>query len=98
MVVLGPDTAVEKDPIVTGLLSGLATQAAGVVVPSTTEDGASGRLSRLREEEVADEVATVDGIETEAGAVTAVLALTRMPDTRGGDFGPGGADGAVPLG
>lgn len=98
VVVLGPDSAVEEDPIVAGLLHGLSSQSAGVVVTASTEDGARGRMSRLRDDEVSGDVTTVDGVETTAGAVTAVLALTRMPDTLGGDFGPGGTDGAVPLG
>lgn len=98
IVLLGPDTEVEADPIVSGVLEGLSEQATGVVVAATGDDGVSGRLSRLRDEPVADAVATVDGADSTAGAVTAVLALTRWPDTRGGSFGAGGDDGAVPLG
>lgn len=97
VVVLGDDTPVEEDGLYQDLVSGLAAQSKGVVVASSAADAESGRLSRLRESAAADEVATVDGVDTTSGAVTAVLALTRWPDTRGGRFGAVGADGAVAL-
>ncbi len=97
VALLGPDTTMDEDAIYEGLLTGLARQAAAVTVAGTAKDGAGGRLSRLRESPVAASVATVDGVDRPAGQVTAVLALTQWPATKGGSFGASGADGAVPL-
>lgn len=98
LVLLGGDSGEADDPIWDGLLTGLARGAQGVVVAGTTEDGRQGRLSRLREEPVAEEVATVDGVDHTSGLVTSVLALARWPETRGGAFGASGSDGTVPIG
>lgn len=97
VVLLGADTAAEEDPIYTGLLAGLSEQAVGVVVAADAEDGATGRLSRLREDPVADAIATVDGVEDPAGQVTTVLVLGEWPATRARAYGASGADGAVGL-
>ena len=43
-------------------------------------------------------VTTVDGSETSAGRVAAVLGLVRSWKTQGGAFGASGSDGSVPLG
>lgn len=97
LVVLGPDTDAAADPVYAGLVAGLARGAAGAVLAATASDGADGRLSRLRSEPVSASVATLDGVEAEAGRVSAVLALLGWPETKGGSFGASGADGAVPL-
>jgi Copper transport outer membrane protein, MctB len=95
MVVLGDDV----DPaILSGLVSGLAAKATGVVVAGDTASATpSGDLGSLRAEPAADTVATVDGAETPLGQVTAVLALIRSLTVKGGSFGASGSDGAVPL-
>ena len=95
LVVLGDAT----DPaILSGLVSGLAAQATGVVVAGNAASAAaSGDLARLRSDPAADDVATVDGADTPLGQVTAVLALIRARDIQGGSFGASGSDGAVPL-
>jgi hypothetical protein len=98
LVLLGKDTEPGDDAIYRGLLSGLARQSGALVVAASSDDGVEGRLARLRGEEGLATLATVDGVETVSGQVTAVLALTEWPDTRGGSFGASGADGAVPLG
>jgi hypothetical protein len=95
LVVLGDDT---DDAILSGLLSGLAEKATGVVVAGDTESGVDGDLHALRGEPVADEVATLDGVDSAVGQVTAVLALARSLKVPGGSFGASGSDGAVPLG
>ena len=95
MVVLGDDT---DDAILSGLLSGLAEKATGVVVAGDTESGVDGDLHALREEPVADDVTTIDGVDVVVGQVTAVLALARSREVSGGAFGASGSDGAVPLG
>ncbi len=97
LALLGADTSAADDPIYAGVLGGLAAQSVGVVLAADTADGADGRLSRLREEPVAASLATVDGVETAAGQVTALLSLTEWPATRGQAYGASGADGAVSL-
>jgi hypothetical protein len=95
LVVLGD----EVDPaILSGLVSGLAARATGVVVAGDTASARpAGDLGGLRAEPAADQVATVDGVDTPLGQVTAVLALIRSLTVPGGAFGASGADGAVPL-
>ncbi len=95
LVVLGDDA---DDAILSGVLSGLAAKATGVVVAGDTRSGLAGGLKGLRAEPVADQVATVDGADAPLGQVTAVLALARSLDDPGGSFGASGSDGAVPLG
>lgn len=95
LVVLG--SAVDP-AILSGLLSGLAEEATGVVVAGDEASGSSGELRRLRGEPVADEVTTVDSADTAVGQVTTVLALARSLKVQGGSFGASGSDGAVPLG
>lgn len=99
LVVQGRDAADDQvDAIVAGLVTGLAEQAAGVVVAGTVADGADGQLARLRAQPVGSQVATVDGIDLAAGRTSTVLALARALTTEGGAFGASGADGAAPLG
>lgn len=90
LVVLGHDL---DDAIVGGLVQGLAAQAHGVVV---TGRARSGDIASLRDHQAP--VASVDGVETAAGRVAAVLALVRQITGGGGSFGASGIDGAVPLG
>ncbi len=95
LVVLGDGA----DPaILSGLCTGLAAKSAGVVVAGDTSSGTSGDLAGLRTEPVADQVSTVDGVDTPLGQVTAVLALVRSLTAQGGAFGASGSDGTVPLG
>jgi hypothetical protein len=95
LVVLGDDV----DPsILSGLVSGLAAKATGVVVAGDAASAtAAGDLGALRAEPTADDVGTVDGVDTPLGQVTTVLALIRSFDVPGGSFGASGSDGAVPL-
>ncbi|MCW2765638.1 MAG: hypothetical protein JWO11_1597 [Nocardioides sp.] len=88
----------EDQAVLSGLLSGLATRTAGTVVVADSQAGFDGSLAALRREPVADEVTTVDGVESSLGQVTATLALLRALAGNGGSFGASGADGAVPLG
>lgn len=94
LVVLGDET---DDAILSGLVTGLAARASGVVVAGTAASGVSGDLKALRGQDLG-EVATVDGADSEVGQVTTVLALARSLEVPGGSFGASGADGAVPLG
>lgn len=99
LVVLGTDAGDEgSDAVLAGLVEGLAAQAAGVVVAGVTADGGEGQLGRLRGDPAAASVASVDGIDTAAGRVTAIMTLQRSLTTPGGAFGASGADGPVPLG
>ena len=99
LVVLGTDAGDEgSDAILAGLAQGLAVQAAGVVVAGVTSDGGEGQLGRLRADPASAAVATLDGVDTGAGRVAAVLTLQRALTTPGGAFGASGADGPVPLG
>lgn len=97
VVLLGEDSGAADDPIYAGLLSGLTATTPATVVAGTTEDGASGRLSRLREDTDAADLTTVDGVDDTAGLVTTALVLTEWPATRGHDYGASGSDGAVTL-
>jgi hypothetical protein len=92
VLVTGTDV---DDAIFTGLAGGLAGVAHGVVVVGPT--GAD-ELEALRDGEPDPKVATVDGVETPAGQVTATLALVRQVTGGGGHFGASGIDGAAPLG
>lgn len=96
LVVLGDTTA---DPgALASVVTGLAAVAGGTVVAGTTEDAAQdGALAALRADPVADQVATVDGVERALGRVTAVLALLEAEAGRGAAYGVGGTEGAVPL-
>jgi hypothetical protein len=95
LVVLGDDL---DDDVLSGLLAGLSGRAVGVVAVGDTVTADSGDLKALRGEDLADEVATVDGVDTGIGRVTAALALARSVRVQGGSFGASGSDGAVPLG
>ena len=89
-------TGTEVDQaIADGLLSGLATRARGVVAVGPT--GAANVLG-LGADGVTDHVTTVDGTETSAGRVAAVLALIRSWSKQGGAYGASGSNGSAPLG
>ena len=92
LVVLGNPL---DQPIADGVLAGLGAGARGVVAVAPTQDA---NLAGLAADGVTKRVTTVDGSETDAGRVAAVLGLVRAWSTRGGAFGASGADGAVPLG
>lgn len=99
LVVLGTDADDEgADAVLSGLAAGMAAQATGVVVVGSSADGGEGQLGRFRSSPAAASVATVDGVETDAGRVAAILTLQRSLTTPGGAFGASGADGPVPLG
>lgn len=95
LVVLGDHV---DDSILSGLMSGLAAKATGVVVAGDAASGTKGDLEALRAQPAAEKVATVDGTESVLGQVTAVLALARSLTQQGGSFGASGSDGTVPLG
>jgi hypothetical protein len=99
LLVLGTDAGDDgSDAILAGLAEGLAKQAAGVVVAGTLADGGAGQLGRFRAVPAAASVASVDGVDTEAGRVAAMMVLQRALTTPGGSFGASGADGVAPLG
>jgi Copper transport outer membrane protein, MctB len=91
LVVLG--TPVDQ-AIADGVLSGLASGARGVVAVASTDDAT---LAGLHTDSVTRHVTTVDGSETTAGRVAAVLGLIRAWTHQGGAFGASGSDGPVPL-
>lgn len=92
LVVLGSPLV---QPIADGVLAGLGAGARGVVAVAPTRDAT---LAGLRADGVGQRVTLVDGSETGAGRVAAVLGLVRAWKRPGGSFGASGADGAVPLG
>jgi Copper transport outer membrane protein, MctB len=81
--------------IADGFVSGLAARARGVVALAPSRDAT---MAGMRDDDAARQVTTVDGSESSAGRVAAVLALVRAWTRQGGAFGASGADGAVPLG
>lgn len=104
LLVLGEPT----DPaILSGLVAGLSAGPAsgstparptGVVVAGDSASAeADGDLAVLRADPAARAATTVDGIESVAGRVSAVLALVRATATPGGAFGASGSDGSIPL-
>ena len=92
LVVTGTDV---EQPILSGIVAGLAGVARGVVVAGPTGDPS---IAELRATPPIRPVATVDGTETPAGRVSTVLALVHVLATPGGSFGASGTDAAVPLG
>jgi hypothetical protein len=92
LVVLGSPL---DQAIADGVLEGLGAGSRGAVAVAPTKDAT---LAGLAVDGVTRRVTTVDGSETGAGRVAAVLGLVRAWRTQGGAFGASGADGAVPLG
>jgi hypothetical protein len=92
LVVMGTDI---DQAIADGFVSGLAAGARGVVAVAPSHDT---NLAAMHEDGVTRHVTTVDGSETSAGRVAAVLGLIRSWRTQGGAFGASGPDGPVPLG
>lgn len=92
LVVMGNEV---DQAIADGLLTGLATDARGVVAVGPT--GAA-NLTGLATDGITRHVTTVDGAETSAGRVASVLALIRSWSKQGGAYGASGSDGSVPLG
>ena len=92
LVVAGSDV---EQPVLSGIVAGLAAVARGVVVAGPTGDDS---IAALRSEPPLRAVTTVDGTDTPAGRVAAILALVHAVTTPGGSFGASGADGPVPLG
>jgi hypothetical protein len=92
LVVLGRSL---DQAIVDGLVSGLASRSRAVVVVGPS--GAA-NIVGLRTDGISRQATTVDGSQTDAGRVAAVLGLIRAWSTRGGSFGASGGDGPVPLG
>jgi Copper transport outer membrane protein, MctB len=92
LVVLG--SAVDQ-AIADGLLTGLAAGARGVVAVAPSGDTT---LAGLHADGVTRHVTTVDGSQTSAGRVAAVLGLVRAWRSPGGAYGASGPDGAAPLG
>jgi hypothetical protein len=92
LVVLGSPV---DQTIADGFVTGLAAGARGLVAVAPTRDAT---LAAMDAEGVTRRVTTVDGTETTAGRVAAVLGLVHAWNTPGGAFGASGADGPVPLG
>jgi hypothetical protein len=92
LVVLGSPV---DQAIADGFVTGLAAGGRGVVAVAPSRDAT---LAAMDPDGVTRHVTTVDGSETSAGRVAAVLGLVRSWKTQGGAFGASGADGPVPLG
>lgn len=101
LVVMGDEPARDDtgaDVILSGLTTGLAQVANGVVLAGSSASGETGLLSQVRGDELASAAVTMtDSVQTGAGQVTAVLALAAAKDDEVGSFGASGADGALPL-
>lgn len=102
LVVLAPgvDAPVDSsrtENLLSGLVAGLAPTALGVVVVGDTASATGGELAALRDTAPTGAVATVDGVETPLGQMTAVLAETQVLTGSGGSYGASGADGPLPI-
>ncbi len=89
LVVLGDDL---DDDVLAGLLEGLASRAAGVVVAGPEDSDDVEVAAGL------ETVSTVDGVGEDVGRLAAVLALSGVEQEPGGSFGMSGSDGLLPLG
>jgi len=94
----GGSDGLATQTILSGLVNGLASNAAGVVVAGDSDSTDGGELAALRASEIVGAVSTVDGIETTIGQVTTILALMQVLSGTGGSYGASGSDGPVPLG
>jgi hypothetical protein len=94
----GAEASLATRTILSGLASGIAHDAAGVVVVGDEDSADGGELAALRESELTGAISTVDGIETTLGQVTAVLAMEAVVAGVTGSYGASGSDGVVPLG
>jgi hypothetical protein len=94
----GAEVSLATRSIFAGLVSGIAHNAAGVVVVGDEASADGGELAGLRENELTGPISTVDGIETTIGQVTAVLALEAVVAGTTGSYGASGSDGVAPLG
>lgn len=91
-----PDDAPTR-AVLSGLVTGLASNAVGVVAVGDTDSAEDGELAALRSVKVPGPIITVDGVETTLGQVTTVLGLIRILTEGGGAFGASGEDGPIPL-
>jgi hypothetical protein len=94
----GDESSLATRTILSGLASGIAHNAAGVVVAGDEDSADDGGLAAVRESELTGAISTVDGIESTIGQVTTVLAMEAVIAGSTGSFGASGADGVVPLG
>jgi hypothetical protein len=83
--------------ILSGLVSGIGHNAAGVVVVGDGDSADDGELAALRESQLTGPISTVDGMETTIGQVTIVLAMQAVISGTTGSYGASGSDGVVPL-
>jgi hypothetical protein len=93
----GAPSSLASRAVVSGLVAGIAHNAAGVVVVGDEDSADEGDLAGLRETELVGPISTVDGMETTIGQVTAVLAMEAVIAGTTGSFGASGSDGAVAL-
>ncbi|MXG92126.1 copper transporter [Nocardioides flavescens] len=87
----------ELEPVLTGLVDGLASVASGVVVAGDSASARAGALGVVRAGRPSGAVSTVDGTESALGRVSAVLAMIGVTEGVTGAFGESGEDGAVPT-
>jgi hypothetical protein len=92
LVVAGAEV---EQPVLSGIVAGLAAVARGVVVAGPTGDAS---IAALRAEPPIRPVATVDGTDTAPGRVATILTLVHAVATPGGSYGASGTDGPLPLG
>ncbi len=93
----GAESSLATRTILSGLVSGIGHNAAGVVVVGDSDSADEGELAALRESELTGPISTVDGMETTIGQVTAVLAMQAVVSGTIGSYGASGSDGVVPL-
>lgn len=89
LLVLGDDL---DDNIAEGLVAGLTSRAAGLVVAAPEREGDLAVLDEL------GGVTTVDGLSGATGRLAAVLALSRVEEQPDRSYGASGANGVLPLG
>lgn len=98
LVVGGADSPTDASAALSGILGALDAARDGAVLTGPAASSASGKLiAEVRQSDVADQVSTVDVLDTAAGRAVSVLALAQEADGQSGAWGTSrSADGALP--
>jgi hypothetical protein len=98
LLVVGPGARDRVDPsVLAPLVEGIGGATRRLVAAGDSASATHGELAALREQHWGPWFASVDGVETTVGQVTATLALARQTGRLGGAFGASGFSGLMTL-